>query len=440
MHVEASVIIERLPLVETGRERQAEGVQAEILLFDGFEELDVFGPLGVLAGAGFAVSLVTREGARPVTSAHGSVTAATRELGTAPELLVVPGGGWAAREEHGAWAEARRSVLPRTVAERFAAGSTLAAVSTGAMLVAGAGLLRGRPAVTHHAALDELAAAGAQVVRHARVVDDGRLLTAGGVTAGIDLALWLVERELGPDAAAAQASRLEHPRIGTVWRRPSAGAPSAAGDEGSALALPETALARAARDLAAATESPALYNHSVRSYLFARLAPPEGMLAGRDFDDELVFLGCVLHDVGLTEYADRGARFEVDGAEAAVTLLRANGLNADRADVVWQAIALHTSPGIAERRAPEVALTRRGIGMDFGRSADLVPEVTAAAVHQRYPRIGMARCLTEAIVEQARGRPGKAPRYSLPGELVRERAAGGETELERQAREGRWGE
>jgi transcriptional regulator GlxA family with amidase domain len=85
------------------------------------------------------------------------------------------------------------------------------------MLASAAGLTRGRPAVTHHDAVEDLRASGAEVVE-ARVVDDGDLVTAGGVTAGIDMALWLVERHFGADLAARVAAEIEHPRHGEVWR------------------------------------------------------------------------------------------------------------------------------------------------------------------------------------------------------------------------------
>jgi len=85
------------------------------------------------------------------------------------------------------------------------------------MLATAAGLRQGRPAITHHGAAEELRASGAKVVE-ARVVDDGDLVTAGGVTSGIDLALWLVERQFGAAAAEAVATEIEHPRHGEVWR------------------------------------------------------------------------------------------------------------------------------------------------------------------------------------------------------------------------------
>jgi transcriptional regulator GlxA family with amidase domain len=134
-------------------------------------------------------------------------------------VVIVPGGGWIDRSPQGARAEAQRGVLPAVLAELHRGGTVVASVCTGAMLVAAAGLLKGRPAVTHHGALDDLRAAGAEAVR-ARVVDAGDVVTAGGVTSGLDLALWLVERFAGPVVAHAVEEELEYEHRGVVWRRP----------------------------------------------------------------------------------------------------------------------------------------------------------------------------------------------------------------------------
>lgn len=101
---------------------------------------------------------------------------------------------------------------------------------------------------------------------------------------------------------------------------------------------------------------------------------------------------------------------------------------------------LLAAAGIAEYCSTEVALTRAGIGMDFGRDAELVPEQTAQAMHARYPRLDMARCLTDTIVSRAQGRPATAPPCTFPGGLVRERGTQPPsiTELERMVRQGRW--
>jgi transcriptional regulator GlxA family with amidase domain len=88
----------------------------------------------------------------------------------------------------------------------------IASVCTGAMALAAAGLLEGRRATTHHAALEDLRRSGADVV-DARVVDDGDIVSCGGVTSGIDLALWLVERFAGDEVADRVARDIEHDRV-----------------------------------------------------------------------------------------------------------------------------------------------------------------------------------------------------------------------------------
>ncbi|RYG58738.1 DJ-1/PfpI family protein, partial [bacterium] len=96
-------------------------------------------------------------------------------------------------------------------------GALVAGVCTGTMVIAASGLLRGRPAITHHLAVEDLREMGADVVQ-ARVVDDGDIVTAGGVTSGLDLALWLVERFCSAAVAHKVEKRMEYERRGTVWR------------------------------------------------------------------------------------------------------------------------------------------------------------------------------------------------------------------------------
>ena len=202
-------------------------LHARVLLFDGFDELDAIAPYEVLmnglrGGAEGDVAYVTLSGPREVTASHGTVVRATAALGDDATLLVVPGGGWNDRSPQGARAEAERGEIPAAIAAAHARGVTIASVCTGGMLVAAAGLLAGRPAVTHHAALEDLAAAGADVVE-ARVVDDGDIVSAGGVTSGIDLALHIVERELGAETGEIVAREMEHDRRGPVHLGPRAG-------------------------------------------------------------------------------------------------------------------------------------------------------------------------------------------------------------------------
>jgi transcriptional regulator GlxA family with amidase domain len=192
-------------------------VNAEILLFEGFDELDAIGPYEVIRAAGAIggsadATLVTLEDVAGVEANHGARVRPHGRLGeTSPDVLVVPGGGWNDRSTAGAWTEYERGVVPDAVADLHVEGVTVAAVCTGGMLVAEAGLLDGRPATTHHGALEDLRATAADV-REKRVVDDGDVLTAGGVTSGIDLALHLVDRECGGDVADRVAAELEYER------------------------------------------------------------------------------------------------------------------------------------------------------------------------------------------------------------------------------------
>jgi transcriptional regulator GlxA family with amidase domain len=184
----------------------------QVLLYDGFDELDAIGPYEILHGSGLPTEYATLDGAGRITASHGTVIVPPATLAEAPDLLVVPGGGWRTRAPVGTWAEYQRGVIPKAIAERHAAGSTIASVCTGAMLLAKAGILAGRPAVTHAAALDDLRNDGAEVRADARVVDDGDVLTAGGVTSGLDLALHLVERYKGAEVADFAERLLEHER------------------------------------------------------------------------------------------------------------------------------------------------------------------------------------------------------------------------------------
>src|ERR1700739_3936594 len=163
--------------------------------------------------------------------------------------------------------------------------------------------------------------------------------------------------------------------------------------------LPDTDVAQAAIRLAQSTESPSVFNHSVRSYLFGELlAGHERMRAGADYDCETLFLGCILHDLGAGTAAPGKERFEVEGADIAAALLPEHGCRRAVVDAVWEAIALHSSSGIAERRGALCYLVRSGVVVDFGRNADFVDAQTAAAIHARYPRLSMASTLMDAIV------------------------------------------
>ena len=200
-------------------------MRIDILLFPGFDELDALAPYEVLQnaaeGADFVLRLVSSAGQGEVVGAHGLRVLAEAAMGDAPrpDVIIVPGGGWNNRAPQGARAEAARGKIPSHLAALHEAGTTIASVCTGAMLVAAAGLLRGRRAITHHGAINDLREAGAEII-DARVVDDGEFITAGGVTSGLDLALWLIERFAGAPAARTVEREMEYERRGVVWRQP----------------------------------------------------------------------------------------------------------------------------------------------------------------------------------------------------------------------------
>lgn len=200
-----------------------------IVVYEGFDELDAIGPYEVFdaaasAGADFSVSLCTLEPTDTVVASHGLtiephdvLAVEPADPGVHPDVVVVPGGGWNDRSEVGARREVERGALPDAAARLAEAGVTIAAVCTGSMLLAAAGLVDGRPATTHAGALDDLRETDAEVV-DARVVDDGDVVTAGGVTSGLDLALWMVEREPTAAVADAVATEIEYERRGDVYR------------------------------------------------------------------------------------------------------------------------------------------------------------------------------------------------------------------------------
>jgi transcriptional regulator GlxA family with amidase domain len=206
-------------------------MRIQILLLDGFDELDALGALEVLhaaagAGAELRAELVRLDSAT-VTSAFGlQLHVATRlEADEPPALLLLPGAAWLANAGRGTWAARQRDRVAALVAALHRNGATLAAVRTGAAVLGAAGLLRGRAATTDHQAIDELRAHGAEIVPE-RVVDEGDVVTCGGMASGLDLAFWLVERYASPAVAQAVERQLGYERRGTVWRRSGSHPPS----------------------------------------------------------------------------------------------------------------------------------------------------------------------------------------------------------------------
>ncbi|QDX40042.1 DJ-1/PfpI family protein [Salarchaeum sp. JOR-1] len=185
-----------------------------VLVYDGFDELDAVAPFEVFANAGLDARIVSPHGDGVVAASHG-LRVETDADHDRPDLVLAPGGGWNDRDNPGAWAEYENRTIPQYLADAHESGATVAGVCTGGMLLAQAGLLDDRPATTHHTATADLEQAGARLA-DARVVDCGDVLTAAGVTAGLDLAFQLVETIRGRDVASDVKREMEYEPRGKI--------------------------------------------------------------------------------------------------------------------------------------------------------------------------------------------------------------------------------
>jgi HD superfamily phosphodiesterase len=153
----------------------------------------------------------------------------------------------------------------------------------------------------------------------------------------------------------------------------------------SGAMIPDSKLAREATELVRDTEPPLLFNHSTRVYYFASLA---GKRRELKFDPELLYIGAMFHDMGLTpQYSSKSDRFEVDGANAARAFLHQHNIFQQDIDTVWTAIALHTTPGIPQYMDPVVALLTNGVEMDvLGIAYSEFSDADREAIVAAYPR------------------------------------------------------
>lgn len=194
-------------------------MQFQILLFDGFEEMDVFGVFEPLRMADLPVNLVSLHPKESLKGFYGTriIPDAILDVTHAPDVLIVPGGGWITRSPCGAFAEFQKGTILTALQQLKQHGCILASVCAGAMLLAKAGLLTDRAATTNQSLLDELWQEQVNVIQ-ARVVDDGDIITAGGITSSLDLGVWLVQRFVGADKALEVSRKLEFEPRGCVWQ------------------------------------------------------------------------------------------------------------------------------------------------------------------------------------------------------------------------------
>lgn len=163
------------------------------------------------------------------------------------------------------------------------------------------------------------------------------------------------------------------------------------------IAIPDSPLAREADSLLRQYGTPLLYNHSLRVFLFAAL---RGDRAGLKYDPELLYISALFHDLGLVApYSSPAERFEVDGANAARAFLESHGIASESADLVWDAIALHTTPGIPKWKKPEVALLTNGVELDvMGIGYDELGEAQRQEIVAAFPRPDFKNQIVKAFL------------------------------------------
>jgi hypothetical protein len=182
---------------------------------------------------------------------------------------------------------------------------------------------------------------------------------------------------------------------------------SASPREVAGIPMVDTTIAKAANELALSVSPPYLYNHAVRTYLFGALI---GRASRLQFDEELLYLACVLHDLGLTRRFMGDRPFEIEGAIAAENFLRQQGLSVAKAAVVWDGIAMHPL-AISQYKKAEIALVGAGAGADVvGAGLDNVTSADRDAVLRAFPRLGFKSEFVATCADVVRQHPAGASR------------------------------
>jgi len=164
----------------------------------------------------------------------------------------------------------------------------------------------------------------------------------------------------------------------------------------------DTPLIARAMDYARANSESYLFNHAVRSWLFAvRL----GQLQGIPHDAEVVAVGTLLHDLGLTNRFTGPKRFEIEGADAAQAFAREQGLEDRRVRLIWDSVALNSTPSIGLYKEAEVALCTAGIGVEFGFQYDQIPPTEMKSILAAFPRLEMKRRFADSVCRVVKTKP-----------------------------------
>ena len=169
------------------------------------------------------------------------------------------------------------------------------------------------------------------------------------------------------------------------------------------VTVPDSSLITEVLEYAQEVYEPYLFNHAVRSWLFAAKI---GQLKGIDCDLEVVAIGTILHDIGLAAGVSGSNRFEVNGAGAALSFVKERGVSSRRAQLIWDLVALNSTPSIALHKEAEVALGTMGIGLDYGGFGfELIPSANMTEILEAFPRLKMKAKFAEACCRLVAAKP-----------------------------------
>jgi hypothetical protein len=169
------------------------------------------------------------------------------------------------------------------------------------------------------------------------------------------------------------------------------------------VGVPATPLITAAIEYAQRVSEPYLFNHAMRSWLFAEVI---GRAKGINYDREVVAIGTILHDIGLTPEVPGPNRFEVNGANAALSFIAGRGFSDRRAQLVWDLVALNSTPSLALHKEAEVAVGTMGIGLDYGGfGLDALQTADVGRIISAFPRLRMKDKFSQACCRVVTQRP-----------------------------------
>ena len=169
------------------------------------------------------------------------------------------------------------------------------------------------------------------------------------------------------------------------------------------VSVPDGPLITAVIEHAQRLSEPYLFNHAMRSWLFAEAI---GRVKGIVYDHEVVAIGTILHDIGLTASVSGPNRFEVNGADAALSFLKGKGLSDRRGQLIWDLVALNSTPSLALHKEPEVAVGTMGIGLDFGGfGVEALPTPDVERILSAFPRLKMKQQFAERCCRLVTNKP-----------------------------------